>query len=64
MKIHLNQLSARQIWGMPLFLACLSALGLISALMGDGMWDMLSWIALAAPLGVVVWHLTHSQRAR
>lgn len=58
MKSLTSPLPARHIWGMPILLSCLSAIGVISALLGDGIWDGLSWLALAAPLGVVAWHLT------
>lgn len=53
-----SQLSARQIWGMPVVLAVVSAVGLISALLGDGIWDVLSWVALAAPIAVLLRHVT------
>ncbi len=33
----------------PLLVAALSIVGLVSALLGDGPWDALSWIALGAP---------------
>lgn len=49
-------LSTRQIWVMPAILALVSALGLISALLGDGIWDVLSWLALAVPVIVIVWY--------
>ncbi|BCA56537.1 hypothetical protein W02_36770 [Nitrospira sp. KM1] len=51
-------LSTREIWGMPIILGVVSAVGLISALLGDGIWDALSWVALAAPLIVIGWHLS------
>jgi hypothetical protein len=47
-----------QIFVAPLLVAVLSALGLISALVGDGWWDVASWIALGIPLGlylVFIW---------
>jgi len=34
-------------------LAIASCVGLISALVGDGIWDVLSWIALGLPLVVI-----------
>ncbi len=34
----------------PIALALLSAAGLNSALLGDGPWDALSWLALSIPL--------------
>ena len=41
----------------PLLLAVLSFLGLLSALIGDGFYDLLSWLSLAVPLLLVavVW---------
>ena len=50
-------LSARQVWGMPITLALVSAVGLASALLGDGIWDVVSWISLGAPIAIIVWHL-------
>ncbi|WP_170991516.1 hypothetical protein [Bradyrhizobium elkanii] len=29
------------------------AFGLVSALLGDGIWDQASWLALAMPLAVI-----------
>jgi hypothetical protein len=40
----------RQIFGIPLLIGLLSAIGLASALVGDGIWDGLSWITLAIPI--------------
>jgi hypothetical protein len=40
----------------PAILAVLSGVGLISALLGDGVWDGLSWLALSVPIVVVVWY--------
>ncbi|PRA49664.1 MULTISPECIES: hypothetical protein [Pseudomonas] len=33
----------------PLVIALLSAAGLFSALLGDGIWDGLSWLGLGVP---------------
>jgi hypothetical protein len=43
------------IWGWPVVLALLTAVGLLSALLGDGAWDAASWVALGIPTGVCVW---------
>ena len=43
------------VWGWPVALALLTALGLLSALLGDGAWDAASWIALGIPTGVCAW---------
>ncbi|MEF8794560.1 hypothetical protein [Thiohalorhabdus sp.] len=41
-----------RVWGMPLVLALVSALGLVAALLADGLGDALSWAALALPTAV------------
>lgn len=43
----------RRVFGMPAVLAIASAIGLLSALFGDGFWDWLSWVALGAPVAVI-----------
>jgi hypothetical protein len=47
-----RHISVRRIFAAPAILAVLSAAGLTSALLGDGAWDVVSWIALAAPIAV------------
>lgn len=49
-----GSLSAIHIWGMPLLLALLSVIGLIAALLTDGIGDIVSWITLAAPIAIVL----------
>jgi hypothetical protein len=44
-----------QIFALPFVLAVLSAVGLVSALLGDGVWDGLSWLALATPVAIPVY---------
>jgi hypothetical protein len=46
----------------PLLLGALTAIGLASALVGDGGWDALSWAVMAVPLAVLAWKA--SARAR
>jgi len=46
----------RQIWGMPVVLGLLTVAGLLVALLGDGIWDLVSVAALAVPVGVGCWH--------
>ncbi|MCA0175397.1 MAG: hypothetical protein LCH73_03775 [Proteobacteria bacterium] len=41
---------------MPLVVALISAAGLISALVGDGPWDTLSWLALGLAVVLCAWH--------
>jgi hypothetical protein len=47
-------LTTRQIWFPPVLLALLTAVGLVSALLGDGIWDALSWLTLGAPIAVIL----------
>jgi hypothetical protein len=46
-----------KIWRWPLALGVLSVAGLISALLGDGLWDTLSWFTLGAPVAAVAFHV-------
>ena len=46
----------RRIFAVPACIAVLSAVGLLSALLGDGVWDALSWAALGAPVAVALWY--------
>jgi hypothetical protein len=43
----------RQIFAAPAVIGVLSVAGLLSALLGDGVWDGLSWFLLLVP--VVLW---------
>jgi len=43
------------LWTAPIALAALSLIGLLSALLGDEIWDAVSWAALAVPLCVIAW---------
>ncbi len=52
-----------RVFGMPMLLALVSASGLLSALLGDGVWDVLSWFALGTPVAVIVWRVARSVRA-
>ncbi len=47
------------IFRVPLMLGVLSVVGLISALLADGVWDVVSWCALGVPLLAVVWALKY-----
>jgi hypothetical protein len=47
----------RSLWGMPILLGVLTAVGLVSGLLGDGWWDVVAVIGLAAPVVVGAWHM-------
>jgi len=38
------------LWGMPILLGLLTTIGLLSALLGDGPWDIVSAVALGIPV--------------
>lgn len=42
--------SLSQIFAAPLVIAIVSMAGLISALVGDGWWDAVSWVGLGLPV--------------
>lgn len=52
----------RKVYGPALALGAVTSYGLLSALLGDGVWDALSWIALAVPLAVILWKLQVGRR--
>lgn len=47
--------SKRRTYRSPLLIASASLLGLISALIGDGVFDVISWLALGGVLAVIGW---------
>jgi hypothetical protein len=48
--------SFQRIYGLAAILAVTTLCGLLSALFGDGIWDELSWVAMAVPLVTIAWH--------
>lgn len=44
----------RRLWAVPILLAFLTIVGLISALLGDGIWDALSWVTLVVPIAIIL----------
>lgn len=49
--------STAAIFAVPLLLAVASIIGLIAALLGDGLADLVSWIGLGLPVAAVAWAL-------
>jgi hypothetical protein len=49
--------SLGQIFLIPVILASLVAVGLVSALLGDGIWDALSWFCLLVPVVAVTYYV-------
>jgi hypothetical protein len=51
-----------QIFGWPLVIGVLSTIGLVAALVGDGIWDGVSWLALIIPIGLYALFLMRPRR--
>ncbi|BBK43507.1 hypothetical protein STVA_35270 [Allostella vacuolata] len=49
--------SLRRIFAAPAAIALLSIVGLVAALLGDGVYDILSWIGLLVPVLAIAWAL-------
>lgn len=45
-----------RLWGAPIALAIVSAIGLLAALVGDGFYDAVSWLGLGLPVAVSLWY--------
>lgn len=45
----------KKVWAIPTVLAVITLFGLLSALLGTGIWYILSWITLTIPLVIMVW---------
>jgi hypothetical protein len=54
--------SFREIFEVPIILAVITVAGLLSALLGDGIWNVLSWFALSIPLAVIVFCASRPSR--
>lgn len=52
-----------KLWGMPILLGILSMIGLVSALLEDGLWDVVSWLALGIPCLLMGWYWWWPARA-
>jgi hypothetical protein len=57
MRPSIRRRSIRQIFVVPLIVAILSAIGLVSALVGNGVWDGVSWSALLIPIALCAYFL-------
>lgn len=44
-----RQSSFWKVFGIPMAIGVLCAAGLFSALLGDGLWDAMSWLGLGIP---------------
>jgi hypothetical protein len=46
-----------RIFGAPILLAALTVFGLLAALLGEGWWHALAWLALSIPLVSIAWNV-------
>lgn len=51
-------------FALPLLLGLLSAIGLLSALFGDGGWDATAWLGLGVPAVLGCWPLLRHRQSR
>lgn len=52
----------RTVYRIPLVLSIITIVGLLSALLGDGIWDALSWVLLAIPMFLLSFFLVRSKK--
>jgi hypothetical protein len=46
-----------KVWRMPVLIGIFSSVGLLSALTGDGIYDVVSWLTLGFAVVVTTWYL-------
>lgn len=56
MRLRGHERTAWQTFRVPLLLAVLTVFGLLSALLAEGIWQVLSWLALATPIALALRH--------
>jgi hypothetical protein len=56
--------SLAKIFLIPAIIAVFVAFGLVSALLGDGIWDSLSWFCLLVPVVAVAYYMCRQTSRR
>ena len=62
MSVRPRRQTLGQIFATPAVIGVLSVVGLISALVGDGVWDGLSWLTLGVPVALCAFFTLWSRR--
>lgn len=52
-----REFSFRKVYGAAFVITVITMYGLLAGLLGDGVWDVQSWVALSIPLFVVLWKI-------
>lgn len=55
--------SYARVFAIPALVALVSTIGLVSALVGDGFFDTVSWIALGIPVVLIPWAIVAAPSA-
>jgi len=56
--------SFMHLWFMPILLGISTTIGLVSALLGDGIWDIVSAFTLGAPVLAGLWYSLRGARLK
>jgi len=54
----------KAMWGAPIVMGVLTAIGLVSALVGDGVWDGVSAVTLGIPVAACAWYGLRRKQGR
>lgn len=49
------------IYRVPAILALTTFIGLLSGVLGDGIWDAVSWVGLGIPIAVISWFVLRAR---
>lgn len=60
--VRASRQTLSQIFTWPLVIGVLSTVGLVAALVGDGLWDGVSWLTLFIPIGLYALFLLRPRR--
>ncbi|MEH6306274.1 hypothetical protein RYH73_11510 [Olivibacter sp. CPCC 100613] len=52
-----------KLWGIPIVLSIACTVGLLTALVGDDIWDVLSWLLLGSLPAIIVYYWIKSSNA-
>ncbi len=57
----MHKKTSRALWRAPIIMGVSSLIGLIVALLGDGVWDIVGWVGLGVPMLVMLWYVVRSR---